>query len=47
MGDMEIEVEEGKIYERDVESIFGRKIALGLIASNWKIKEVALKIVFK
>lgn len=45
--DSEIEVEEGRPYEREVESIFGRKIALGLIAINWKFKETALKIIFK
>ena len=47
MQDSEIEVEEGRPYERDVENIFGRKIALGLIALNWKFKETALKIIFK
>lgn len=47
MEDSEIEVEEGKAYERDVEGIFGRKITLGLIAMNWKYKETALKIIFK
>lgn len=47
MEDAEIEVEEGRPYERDIESIFGRKIALGLMAVNWKYKETALKIIFK
>lgn len=47
MGDMEIEVEEGRPFERDVENVFGRKIALGLIAINWKIKEVSMKIILK
>jgi hypothetical protein len=47
MEDSEIEVEEGRPYERDIENIFGRKIALGLIAVNWKYKETALKIIFK
>ena len=36
MDDSEIEVEEGRTYERDIEKIFGRKIALALIALNWK-----------
>ena len=47
MDDAEIEVEEGKTYEREVEIVFGRKIALGLIAINWKYKEIAMKIVVK
>jgi hypothetical protein len=47
MEDSEIEVEEGRTYEKDVEAVFGRKIALGLIALNWKYKELALKIIFK
>lgn len=47
MDDSEIEVEEGKVYERDIEIVFGRKIALGLIAVNFKFKEIAMKIIIK
>jgi hypothetical protein len=47
MTDMEIEVEEGRAFEPSVENVFGRKMALGLIALNWKIKEVSMKIVYK
>lgn len=47
MDDAEIEVEEGRTYERDIELVFGRKIALGLLALNWKYKETSMKIVFK
>jgi hypothetical protein len=47
MEDSEIEVEEGKNYEREVEVVFGRKIALGLIAVNFKFKELAMKIIIK
>lgn len=47
MEDSEIEVEEGRTYERDIENIFGRKIALGLMAVNWKYKELALKVIYK
>jgi hypothetical protein len=36
MEDSEIEVEEGKTYEREIDTVFGRKIALGLIATNFK-----------
>ena len=45
--DSEIEVEEGKTYEREVDNVFGRKIALGLIAINFKLKEMAMKMIFK
>lgn len=47
MEDSEIEVEEGKNFEREVEVVFGRKIALGLIAVNFKFKELAMKIIIK
>lgn len=30
-----------------VEACFGRKLALGLIAADWKIKEMAIKIMTK
>ena len=47
MDDSEIEVEEGKTYEREIDSVFGRKIALGLIAINFKLKEMAMKVILK
>jgi hypothetical protein len=47
MDDSEIEVEEGKLYEKDIDNVFGRKIALGFMAVNFKFKEIALKIVVK
>jgi len=47
MDDAEIETEEGRPYEKAVENVFGRKLALGLIALNWKFKETSLKIIFK
>lgn len=47
MDDSEIEVEEGKQYEKEIDSVFGRKIALGFMAVNFKFKEIALKIVVK
>ena len=47
MEDSEIEVEEGKTYEREIDTVFGRKIALGLIAINFKFKEMAMKVIFK
>jgi hypothetical protein len=47
MDDTEIEVEESRPYERDVEIVFGRKIALGLLALNFKYKEIAMKVIIK
>lgn len=47
MDDAEIEVEEGRQFEKDIETVFGRKIALGLMATNFKIKEVSMKIILK
>jgi hypothetical protein len=47
MDDSEIEVEDGKQYEREIDNVFGRKIALGLIAINFKYKEMAMKVVVK
>ena len=48
MEDSEIEVEDClKNYERDIEAVFGRKIALALIAVNFKFKEMGMKIILK
>lgn len=47
MDDSEIEVEDGRNYERDVEVVFGRKIALGLMAVNFKFKELAMKVIIR
>ena len=38
--------DEGVIHHR-VEAFFGRKVALGLIAADWKIKEMAVKFMTK
>jgi hypothetical protein len=47
MDDSEIEVEECKQYDKEIDSVFGRKIALGFMAVNFKFKEIALKIIVK
>ena len=39
MDDSEIEVEEGKQYEKEIDCVFGRKIALGFMAVNFKFKK--------
>jgi hypothetical protein len=38
--------DDGELHGR-VEAVFGRKVALGLIAADWKIKEMAIKHVHK
>ena len=45
--EQEINVEENAVLNQEIEQVFGRKIALGLIAQNWKYKEMALKIIYK
>lgn len=47
MGDVDFEIEEGKTLEKDIEMVFGRKVGLGLVALNWKFKEVTMKIIYK
>lgn len=47
MDESEIEVEEGKQFEKEVDNIFGRRIALGLIALNFKFKELSMKVILK
>jgi hypothetical protein len=45
--EQEINIEDNSNLNQDIEQVFGRKIALGLIAQNWKYKEMALKIIYK
>ena len=47
MDESDIEIEEGKTFEKLIENVFGRKIALGIISSNWKFKEISAKIILK
>jgi hypothetical protein len=47
MDDSEVDIEEGRSYEKDIEVVFGRKIALGLISVNFKYKEIAMKVILK
>ena len=42
-----MEVEESKLYEKIIEQVFSKKVALGLISSNWKFKEISIKIIYK
>ena len=43
----EVEVEDGVDVDEHVQTVFGKKIAVCLVAQNWKLKEVAIKQVFK
>ena len=43
----DIQIDEEGILHGRVEACFGRKLALGLIAADWKIKEMAIKIMTK
>lgn len=43
----DIEIEDDAEMDPRIEVVFGRKVAIGLIASNWKYKEMAIKVVCK
>ncbi len=47
MDESDIPIEEGTELDTDVVAIFGKKIALALVSSDWKFREMALKIVYK
>jgi hypothetical protein len=47
MTEQEIKTEEGKEIDKAVSEVFGEKIAMGLIAQSWQIKEICLKIIYK
>jgi hypothetical protein len=41
--DEDINIESGKEVDKIIERVFGMKTALGLISTNWKFREEALK----
>ena len=43
----EIKIEKGKEADPVIERVFGTKTALGLISTNWKFREEALKYILK
>ena len=45
--DIEIDVEGNQKINEQISKVFGRKVALALIAVNWKYKEMALKMIYK
>lgn len=47
MKEEDIEIEEDAVIETQIEQVFGTKVARAVIALDWKIKEHALKVIFK
>ena len=43
----DIEIDDEGIIHHRVEACFGRKVAVGLIAADWKLKEMAIKYMTK
>ena len=43
----EIQIDEDSTTHPRVEACFGRKVAVGLIAADWKVKEMAIKYIQK
>jgi hypothetical protein len=43
----EIEIPEDATVDARIESVFGRKVGLAMLALNWKYKEMAVKVVSK
>ena len=47
MDDSEIALEPGCLPDLQIENEFGKKVAIALIAQEWKYKEIALKMIYK
>jgi len=47
MDEADIKVEPENKTDETVENVFSKKMALALIAVDWKYKEIALKIMYK
>lgn len=47
MEESEIALEPGCLPDLQIENEFGRKVAVAIIAQEWKYKEIALKMIFK
>ena len=47
MSEDDIKVEQEAKVDPTIESIMGKKLALALIAADWRYKEIALKIIYK
>ena len=43
----DIQIDDEGILHARVEASFGRKVALGLVAADWKVKEMAVKHITK
>lgn len=47
MNDDDIKLEVGSKPDIEIDRVFGRKVSLGVLAIDWKLKESALKIMYK
>ena len=47
MDENKIQTEEESQTDPKIELVLGRKIALAMIAIDWKYKEIAMKLVYK
>jgi len=47
MVDTDIEVEQDAVIEPEVTDVFGTKISRAVVAMDWKLKENALKFIYK
>ena len=47
MNEEDIQIDDEGVIHHRVEAFFGRKVGLGLISADWKIKEMALKFMTK
>jgi hypothetical protein len=47
MDDKDIEIEADCKVDGQIEAVFGRKVALAIYALDWKLKETALKVIYK
>jgi hypothetical protein len=47
MDENDIQIPEDQKIDSRIESVFGRKIAIALLALDWKYKEMAMKVVSK
>ena len=47
MNESDIKIEPETKPDMEIDRVFGRKVSLGLLAIDWKLKECALKIMYK
>ena len=47
MNDSDIKIEPDAKPDMEIDRVFGKKVSLGLLAIDWKLKECALKVMYK